>query len=162
MGATTALARSLAVPEQLEHRDIVVEARSTTPGGVALSYGARVQPQLERMRSRKQIDARQYEAGIRLYKSWALGIAGARDTDAGGCTAWSPAGYADAQLSSALDYRNAREFCGPRLWPLLFGVVVEDMSAERWRNERGHGMDPKGVMALLRHGLDLLGDYYQM
>ena len=156
-----ALARSLADPTQLANREeIIVEARVTTPGGMVAAYGARVQPTIERMLARGQITRRQHEAGARLYKTYLLGVCGARDHDASGCSAWSPAGVPDAVLSSLTDYRRARESVGPRMWPCLFAVCIEDMSVDRFANERGKGADRKGWMAILRLALDTLADHY--
>ena len=147
---------------EVENRDIVVEARTATKGGVAISYGARVQSQTERMFRRRQITDRQFQAGERLRKSYLLGVAGARDFDAAGCSSYSPSGYSDAQLDALRDYRRARDAVGARLWPLTFAVIIEDFTVDRWRNDRAIKEDPKGVMALFRHALDVLADHFRL
>jgi hypothetical protein len=160
MGINTALARSLAVPQQVENRDIVIEARVVNAGGIPISHGARVQSVTERLRNRGHLTERQFQAAERLHRSYCLGILQARDSDSGGCSAWSPSGYSDAVLNAATDYRKAREAIGLRLWPLVWSVVIDDWTIERWRNERGNGTTPQAAAALFRHALDTLGDHY--
>lgn len=154
--------RSLAVEQQLLNRDIVIEARSIAAGGMVASHGARVQPALERMLSRSLITRRQYDAGDRLYQSHALGIAGARNFEAGGCTAYQPAGYADSQLNAAHDFAHAKIALGDRLFPLVYAVAVMDVSVETYCQQQQPKMDRRGGMALLRYALDVLGDHYRL
>lgn len=117
----------------------------------------RVMPMVEVLERRNTITSRQARAGIRIYQAWALGICGARNSDATG-NGSDPSGYTDAQLAAAREYRMIRDAVGGRLWPLTFSVCCEDWSPSRWAVDRGGGMDPKGAAALLRHALDLVGD----
>jgi hypothetical protein len=58
----------------------------------------------------------------------------------------------------AEEYRRCRDACGGRLWPVVWAVCVEDMTCQRWANERGHGMHPNSALALLRVALDMVAD----
>jgi hypothetical protein len=153
--AETALRRSLIRPERDQHSDMVIERVSDTPGAM----NARAMPSIERMARRGLLSHRQAHAGQRLYQCWALGIVGARDGDSGGCTVFDPGGYTDRQLDAAREYRGLRDAVGLRLWSLTWNVACNDWSCERWANEIGGGMDRKGVIALLRHALDLAADH---
>lgn len=117
----------------------------------------RVMPQVEVLERRGALTPRQCRAGLRIYAAWALGIAGARDSDATG-NGSDPGGYTDAQLDAAREYRIIRDAVGGRLWPLCFAVSVEDWSPARWAVDRGKGMHKAAAVELLRLGLDLAGD----
>lgn len=153
-GPEIALRRSLVRPELEQHGTVLVEPSSDAPG----VFVARSQPTLERMRRRGQLTMRQAIAGQRIYAAWALGIVGARDHDAGGSTVHDPGGYTDRQLDAAREYRRLRDAVGLRLWPVCFGCCCEDLSPDRWANERGRGVDRKGAMALLRVALSMAAD----
>lgn len=153
-----ALRRSLVRPEREQHGTVLLEAATDAPG----VHVARVQPTIERMERRGLISRRQAAAGYRIYACWALGIVGARDGDAGGSTVHDPGGYRDRQLDAATEYRRIREAVGPRLWSICFSVSCEDFSPERWANERGHGMDRRGAIALLRVSLDIAADHLNL
>lgn len=152
LAACLALRRSLVSEHRQRHHRVLVEKLSDGFG-----HRARVQPILQRYEERGQITARQARAGQRVYEAYALGIVGARDAEPAGNGADTD-GYAVAQLHAAEEYRRARDACGGRLWPVVFACCVEDWSAARWANERGHGMNPAGAMALLRVGLDMISD----
>lgn len=117
----------------------------------------RVMGMVEVLERRGTLTARQARAGAAIYAAWALGIMGARDGEAGG-NGSDPGGYTDAQLDAAQTYRELRGAVGGRLWPVVFAVACEDFSPAQWANERGHGMDPKGAIALLRVALDTAAD----
>lgn len=117
----------------------------------------RVMGQCEVLERRGTISARQARAGIRIYQCWALGICGARDSDATG-NGSDPGGYTDAQLDAAQEYRMIRDAVGPRLWSCVFSVAVEDYSPSRWANERGNAMHKAAAVELLRIGLDYAAD----
>ena len=117
----------------------------------------RVMSMLEVLARRGSITPRQHLAGVVIYQSWALGIMGARDSEATG-NGSDPGGYTDAQLDAAQRYRELRDAVGGRLWPICFSVACEDWSPARFANERGAGMDPKGAIALLRVALDTAAD----
>lgn len=152
--AEAALRRSLVRPEREQHGTVLLEATSDVPGSVT----ARAQPSLERMLRRGQISHRQAIAGARVYRAWALGIVGARDSDGGG-NGSDPGGYTDRRLDAATEYRRLRDAVGLRLWSITFAICAEDWSCDRWANERAGGMDRKGAIALLRVALDTAADH---
>jgi Domain of unknown function (DUF6456) len=136
---------------------LVVEPRAMTPAGTVVSEGARVQSALELYRRRRQLSWRQCEAGQRLYRSYALGVIGARNGE-GGSAAWTPSGYADAQLNALHDYRHALAQIPPRMRPLVEQVCCEDQSIDRIGREEA--LSVTGLMCLLRFCLDTLADWY--
>jgi hypothetical protein len=154
--AEAALRRSLVSAEREQHSGVVVERVTDAPG----VYHARAMPVVEKMYRRNLLTARQCWAGIRIYSAWSIGIVGARDADSGGCTVHDPGGYRDRQLDAAREYREVLLAVGPRLWSLVWHVTCDDWSVERWVNEMGRGMDRKGAIALLRHGLDVAADHF--
>jgi hypothetical protein len=117
----------------------------------------RIMSQVECLERRGTLTARQARAGVRIYQCWALGIMGARDSDATG-TGSDPGGYTDAQLDAAREYREIRDYVGPRLWPICFACACEDFSPARWANERGHGLHKAAAVELLRLALDTAAD----
>lgn len=152
LAACMALRRSLVSDNRQRHNRVVVEKLSDGFGS-----RARIQSALERYERRGQLTSRQAHAGERIYAAYALGIIGARDGEATG-NGGDPGGYADAQLAMAQEYRIVRDAVGPRLWSVCFAVCVEDMTCQRWANERGHAMHPNGALALLRVALDTAAD----
>lgn len=152
LAACIALRRSLVSDARQRHSDVLVEKLSDGFGS-----RARVQSALERYERRGQLSSRQARAGQRIYQAYALGVIGARNGEATG-NGSDPAGYTDAQLVMAQEYRLIRDAVGPRLWSVCFSVCVEDMTCQRWANERGYRMHPNGALALLRVALDIAGD----
>jgi hypothetical protein len=146
-------------PEKLPPEDARRTARLTVEQ-LADGFGTRrrVMSAIEVLERRGSITPRQARAGARIYATWALGICGAHDADAGGGGSFDAGGYRDAQLDAATEYRRIRDAVGGRLWPLVFAVCAEEMSPSRWANERGGGMHKLGAAELLRHGLDLAAD----
>lgn len=138
---------------------LIVEARVAAPGGLVATYGARVQSVLEHQLLRGRITPRQKEAGEKLYQLWAFGVEGAHQP-AKGCTAWTPAGYRDAQLDALALYRGAQKAIGLARWPLLFHVVCLDWSVHRFSNEMARNRD--GLQEVLRTALDDLADYLRL
>lgn len=118
----------------------------------------RVMGMVEVLERRGTLTGRQARAGFAIYRCWALGICGARDSEPAGNGA-DPGGYTDAQMDAAREYRELREAVGGRLWPVVFAVACEDWSPARFANERGGGMDPKGAIAVLRIALDIAADW---
>lgn len=117
----------------------------------------RIKPMVEVLENRGALTPRQARAGARIYAAWALGICGARDSDASG-NGSDPSGYTDAQMIAAREYRLIRDAVGPRLWPVAFACVCEDFSPARFANERGHGMHKAAAVELLRLALDTVAD----
>jgi hypothetical protein len=152
--AETALRRSLVRLEREQHGTVLLEA-ATDAAGVSV---ARVQPALERMARRGQISRRQMLAGERIYRAWALGIVGARDSDSGG-NGSDPGGYTDRRLDAATEYRRIREAVGMRLWPIVWHVACDDWSVDRFASEIGNGMDRKQWMGCLKLALDTAADH---
>lgn len=152
--------RRLFVPAAQARDDgMEVEPREQTPGGFVISRGVRRVSVLERMERVGAITHRQGAAGRLLYHDYVVGIMGARDRDAGTGTG-NPGGYSDHQIDAATRYRNAREKLGPRLWPLCFAVVAQDVSVPDYARVRG--LNRASTTAVLRLALDFLGDAYQM
>jgi hypothetical protein len=151
LAACMALRRSLISEARQQHNRVVVEKLSDGFGA-----RARVQSALERYERRGQLTPRQSRAGQRIYEAYALGVVGARNGEPGNGS--DPGGYSDAQLAMAQEYRIVRDAVGPRLWSVCFSVCVEDMTCQRWANERGHAMHPNSALALLRVALDTAAD----
>jgi hypothetical protein len=152
---TAALKRK---PERLPPEDPRQTARLSVER-LADGFGTRtrVMPQVEVLARRGALSARQARAGSRIYAAWALGICGAHDAEAGGGGTADHAGYRDAQLDAATEYRRIRDAVGGRLWSLVFSVCCEDWTPSRWANERGR-MHKLGAVELLRVGLDMAAD----
>ena len=153
--ADAALRRSLVRPEREQHGTVLLEAASDAPGVMV----ARAAPMVELLERRGTLSRRQARAGAFVYECWAIGIAGARDAEAGGSTVHDPGGIRDRQLDAATAYRRMRDAVGPRLWPITFAVTVEEWSCARWANERGRGMHKLGAVALLQTALDTIADH---
>lgn len=159
-----ALRRSLAGAERLAHDDerLEVEPASVAGGGMVGSYRAKVRPAVELLERRQHITWRQARAARRLYRCYAIGIAGARDSDKG-CSAWSPGGYRDLQLGAATDYRLGRAAVGGSDWPVVFAVAVMDQTITGYALEH-YGKTSGRIIGLLanrlRAGLDKLADYH--
>lgn len=145
-------------PERLPPEDARQTARLTVEQ-LADGFGTRtrVMSQCEVLERRGSLTPRQARAGARIYASWALGICGARNSDATG-NGSDPGGYTDAQIDAASEYRRIRDAVGGRLWPLTFHCCCLDWSPSRFANDLGAGMHKAGALALLRHALDLAGD----
>jgi hypothetical protein len=117
----------------------------------------RIMSQCEVLARRGTITPRQERAGIRIYQAWALGVCGARDSDATG-NGSDPGGYTDAQLQALREYRMIRDAVGGRLWPICFAVCAEDWSPSRWAVDRGGNMHKAAAVELLRLALDIAAD----
>lgn len=76
--------------------------------------------------------------------------------DPPGCVSYSTSGWADAQIQARRVYESVRAAVGPRLWPLVFAVCIEELTVERFANERGRNSGP--TMEVLRVALDMVGD----
>ncbi len=120
---------------------------------------AAVQAPLERYYARKLISGRMYDAGRRLYQSYATGIVGVRDGE-GGSGEYSPSGYSDAQLAAAQDYRRAIQGVGNRMAALLTWVVIEEVTLEKLQAHTG--TPARKMMGALHLALDSLADHYRM
>jgi hypothetical protein len=152
--------RALFVPAaRASDSRLEIEAREQTAAGFVISRGARVVSVIERMERHGHITHRQGAAGRQLYRDYVIGICGARDRDAAVGNG-SPAGYADSQLDAIRRYRTVRDRLGPRLWPLAYAVVVDDVTVADFARHRG--LNATGVQTLLRLALDLAGDALAM
>ena len=132
-GGLPPLVRSLASSDRLRHDDelAIAEASTVSAGGLVASYRARIVSPVELMQRRGVLTWRQGHAARRLYRSYALGIALARDRDAGG-GAWSPGGLTDAQLGAALDYGASKAAIGAGDWRLVEAVVLQELTVRHW------------------------------
>lgn len=149
-----ALKRSLVTAERGGHGDVVVEARAITSAGHAAEHGARVVSPVERYSRRGQLSLRQVRAAELIYRAWAI-MNGARP-ESGGCSAWTPAGWSDAQIAATRSYEAAQRAVGQRIWPLLFHIACLDWTCERFANERGR--NSTSTLEVLRYGLDTVAD----
>ncbi len=149
--------RSLVSAERDAQADtVLIEARARTTSGHIIEHGARVQAPIERYLKRGQITLRQGLAAENLYRAWVISEGAKMESP--GCTAYSPAGWRDAQVQAARLYVAAREHVGGRLWSLTFHVCCLDYPVDRVCNEVLRGANPTATMALLRHALDELAD----
>lgn len=148
-----ALRRSLVRPEREQHGTVLIEPTADVLGAMT----ARAQPSIERMLRRGQLSFRQAAAGQRIYSAWALGICGARNSEASG-NGSDPGGYTDRQLDAATEYRRIRDAVGLRLWPIVWHTCCDDWTVDRFATERGNGMDRKQLMGCLKMALDMAAD----
>ena len=158
-----ALLRSLAGADRLARAgDLVeVEAASVTRGGLVASHRAKVRSSAERLERRGFLTWRMGRAARRLYRSYSLGIEGAREQQ-GGCNPWSPAGLTDAQLGASQDFFLAREACPLDCWPVVFAVAVLDATIADLMAEAGltSGRASGALMLRLKRGLNAVADHY--
>jgi len=153
--------------EVSSHRASIVEPAELTKGGMVVSTRRRIQHPLERMRVRGFISLRAAAAGERLYAAWALGVCGAHDAEqSGGCSAWSPTGYRDAQLAALRDFREAKAAIAPGLWDLLVAVCCHERSVRDMippgPNGKASGRKVCAMMDLLREALFRLAEWYEI
>lgn len=120
----------------------------------------RLQPPLERLWARGNIDDAMYAAGKRLHDAYALGVCGARNPEARSSGEASLSfGLAGAQLVAIEEYRGAKLAAGKRLWCWLDWIVcqdipIADIAAKLKRN-------PTECTALLKVALEIVSDHYQ-
>jgi hypothetical protein len=134
-----------------------IEAREQTAAGWVVSRGLRRVSVLERMERVGAITHRQGCAGRQLYRDYVMGVCGARDRDAATGSSGT-GGYADAQIDAVTRYRMVHDALGPRLFPLIYAVVLDDVSVPDYARVRG--LNRTSVTAILRLALDLTGDVY--
>jgi len=134
-----------------------LEAQETMVAGIRRHM---VQSPVERMYARGSLTSRQYDAAQRLYVSYVLGIAGARDPErATGTGGYDPAGYSDARLAAATDYRKAVQAVGPLAWVLEW-VVVQETTLEGLGQITGRSRET--LKGYLEAALDVLADWYRL
>jgi hypothetical protein len=153
--ADAALRRLFVPAAQASSDRLELEPREQTPAGWVVSKGLRRVSVVERMERVGAITHRQGCAARQIYRDYCIGIAGARDRDAAVGNS-SPAGYTDTQLDAATRYRMVRDRLGPRLWPLAYSVVLEDISVPDYARVRG--LNRASTQAVLRVALDIAGD----
>lgn len=152
-----ALRRLFVSAERDRHGAIEVEPRGQTAAGFVYRHGARAVSVVERQERHGHLTHRQAAAARQLYADYVFGVCGVRDREAATGTGGAVT-YTDAQLDAAGRYRQARDRLGGRLFPLVFAVVVADVSVPDYARPRG--LNPTSTMALLRLGLDMLADFY--
>lgn len=138
------------------------EPATITAGGMVASYRAKVRPAVEVLERRGLLEWRQARAARRLYRSYSIGIVGAREK-AKGCSAWTPAGYTDLQISAAGDFRAARVAVGGADWELCFAVCVLDVTVKLYVEERLRSTSGRLIgltLNRLRGALTRLADHY--
>lgn len=148
--------RRLFVPEaQAADPGLEIEAREQTPAGWVVSRGLRRVSVVERMERVGAITHRQGCAARQLYRDYCIGIVGARDRDAAVGNR-SPAGYTDTQLDAASRYRMVRDRLGGRLFPIVYAVVLDDVSVPDYCRVRG--LNRTSMTQVLKVALDIAGD----
>ena len=141
--------------ERYQHGDV-----AQVEGGAEPHMRIRTQTMLDRYWQRRQIDARQYHAGRRLYRQWrgAGGeprlIANYAQTIPGGPDVSEQA----AQVR--VTFTRAVRAVGKQLSAVVIHVCLMDGSAADWAY--GKLLPKPDGIARLRAGLDALADHYQM
>lgn len=144
-------------PERYQHGDRI----RNEPGERAGVIRRRVttQTMLDRYLAREQIDQRQFDAGMRLYRLWRAGGAAPRVT-----MSYAPRVKGGPELSDgqAVAQRRLRELLrrvGP-LAGILVHVCLCDEAARDWAVKRGDA--PQSGVVVLRLALDALADYWRL
>ncbi len=141
--------------ERWQHGDI-----ATVEGGAAAHVRVRTQTMLDRYWQRRQIDARQFHAGRRLYRQWrgAGGeprlIAGYRPLIGG-----RPE-MTDHEADVRVAFTRAVRAVGRQLNEVVIHVCLTDGAASDWAV--GKLLPKTDGIARLRAGLDALADHYGM
>lgn len=156
--ADASLRRPFVPAARAHDGSLEVEPREQTPGGFVVSRGVRRVTVVERQERHGHLTHRQGCAARELYRCYAFGICCVRDRDAATGGNGGAAGYTDSQIDAATRYREARDRIGGRLFPLVYGVVIDDVSVADYARLRG--MNPSAAQELLRLGLDTLADLW--
>ena len=141
--------------ERWQHGDV-----ATVEGGAAPHIRVRTQTMLDRYWQRRQIDARQYHAGRRLYRQWrgAGGeprlIASYRPRISG-----RPE-MSDREADIRVAFTRAVRAVGRQLNEVVIHVCLTDGPASDWAV--GKLLPKTDGIARLRAGLDALADHYRM
>ena len=137
-----------------------IEAVETIQAGLKASRRRRP---LDVLLARKGLTGRQWAAGDRLSTDYCLGVEGGRESEEivpGGGGAGGVVGYADERIDAITRFRQAMKAVDWRLAIWLLAVVCEDRTiadaATRFQENQ------TAAMALLAHGLDVLGDHYDL
>lgn len=141
--------------ERWQHGDV-----ATVEGGATPHIRVRTQTMLDRYWQRRQIDARQYHAGRRLYRQWrgAGGeprlIASYRPRVSG-----RPE-ISDREADIRVAFTRAVRAVGRQLNEVVIHVCLTDGPASDWAV--GKLLPKTDGIARLRAGLDALADHYRM
>lgn len=149
------LRRLFVSPERARDRRLEVEDRGATAAGHVFARGLRVVSVVERQERHGHLTHRQAAAARQLYNDYVFGVCGVRDREAATGTGGT-VGYSDSQLDAAARYREVHDRLGSRLFPLVYGVVIDDVSVPDYARVRG--LNPTSAMAILRVGLDMVAD----
>ncbi len=141
--------------ERWQHGDVV-----TVEGGAEPHVRVRTQTMLDRYWQRRQIDARQFHAGRRLYRQWrgAGGeprLIGAYRPRIGG-----PSEMSDHEADVRIAFTRAVRAVGRQLNEVVIHVCLTDGPASDWAV--GKLLPKTDGIARLRAGLDALADHYGM
>lgn len=141
--------------ERWQHGDVV-----TVEGGVAPHVRVQTQTMLDRYWQRRNIDARQYHAGRRLYRQWRTAggeprLIGAYRPRIGGRSEMS-----DHEADVRVAFTRAVRAVGRQLNEVVIHVCLTDGSAADWA--AGKLLPRSDGIARLRAGLDALADHYRM
>lgn len=105
------------------------------------------------------IDQPHHDAARRLHDAYALGVLGARDRLAVYIArTGAPAGYADAQLAAAEDYRRAAQAVGIVAMSALSWCVISNGTVAGWAECKGWPV--QRAQGYLIAALDRLAQHY--
>jgi hypothetical protein len=153
-------ARRLFLPHgAAERQNLTTDSSVLDPDGRRLCRRGRIQATVECYESRRVIDPRQAAAAGHLRRDYEFGVLGALGEE-GGCGAWSPDSFTQARLDAIGRYREAVHVLGPRLAPLVFDVVIGDLTIEAIATARHK--DRKGLTEVFRTSLDIVADAYNI
>lgn len=144
--------------ERYQHGDVI----RTEPGRDAGVFYRRVTTQsvLDRYLARGQISARQFDAGIKLYRLWrAAGGAQRVTASYGALRVQARRELSDEQAALHARVTEILRRMGP-LSAILVHVCLCDAAARDWASARGDA--PQAGVVVLRLALDALADYWRL
>lgn len=113
---------------------------------------------LDALARRAILTPRQITAGRRLLASYSLGVLGLRQEMPHASRV--PVQFMEAKIAAERDYDRARDLLGGRLWPVVWAITCGDQSVQDVA--RARVQNPTATATLLRLGLDLLADHFQL
>ncbi len=141
--------------ERWQHGDTV-----TVEGGAQPHIRVRTQTMLDRYWQRRQIDARQYHAGRRLYRQWRGAGGEPRLTAAYRPRIGGRPEMSDREADVRVAFTRAVRAVGRQLNEVVIHVCLTDGPASDWAV--GKLLPKTDGIARLRAGLDALADHYGM
>ncbi len=144
-------------PERYRHGDII----QSEPGDEAGVQIRRVMTQnvLDRHLTRNQIDRRQFDAGMKLYRLWRASGGSPRVIASYGPRVEGARDITDRQAVLRGSVTAVLRRMGP-LSGILVHVCLCDEAARDWAKARGHA--PQSGVVVLRLALDALADHWRL